>query len=175
MTRKPLLFMDVDGPLSPFRAPWFPERAGEHGYQVHRFTVRDGEVYQVALDPRHGRVLGELAGAYELVWATTWGEEANRFIAPLLGLPTDLRVVPLPPHAPVSLHRRYWKADHVVRWSAGRSFAWFDDEINRATRSWLARHPDVGAHLVLRVPADRGLTDADFDALAGFARRAATT
>ena len=166
---KPVLLMDIDGPLSPFRASWFPDRASEHGYQLHQLKVREGEEYQVALDPRHGAAFADIRAHYELVWATTWGEYANRLVAPLLGLPSDLRVVPLPPHAPVWWHRRYWKSDHVVDWCAGRAFAWIDDEINSATRSWLARHPGVGRHLALRVPADRGLIAADFAALQQFA------
>jgi len=166
---KPLLLMDVDGPLNPFRAKWFPSQSHDHGYELHSLTTQNGETFTVALRPEHGSELADLSGVYELAWATTWGEDANRLISPILGLPTDLAVVPMPGGAKVSSARRAWKSDLIVEWCAGRQFAWFDDEINRATRDWLAHQPGVGKHLALRVPAERGLEDPDFQLLRDFA------
>lgn len=40
---------------------------------------------QVWLNPQHGRNLLQLG--FELCWATTWMDYANRWIAPVLGLP----------------------------------------------------------------------------------------
>jgi len=54
--------------------------------------------------------------------------------------------------------------------SRQRPFAWFDDEINRPTRLWLASQDAVGRHLAHRVPAEVGLTDPDFDVLWDFAK-----
>jgi len=165
---KPLLLMDVDGPLNPFRARWFPDQARDHGYDLHSLTTQGNETFTVALHSGHGSELTDLARGYELVWATTWGEDANRLVSPILGLPTDLAVVPMPGRAKVSSARRAWKSDLIVEWCAGRQFAWFDDEINRATRDWIAHQPGVGKHLALRVPAERGLLGADFDLLRDF-------
>jgi hypothetical protein len=41
----------------------------------------------VLLSVHHADWLRELAGTYELVWATTWEHHANTHIAPLLELP----------------------------------------------------------------------------------------
>lgn len=163
---KPLLLMDVDGPLNPFEAPWFDDATPPYTYSFHDLTVR-GESYKVALNAYHGRELRALQTVYDLVWATTWREDANRLISPILGLPNDLPVMPLfqPWGWP---HRRSWKLEQIVNWVDGRSFAWFDDGINRRTREWL-KSADVAPHLLLRVPANRGLLGADFDEIWQFA------
>ena len=163
-----MLLMDVDGPMNPFRAPWFAQLTAADGYQFHELTPAGDQTYTVALNPEHGRQLRELSSLYELAWATTWGAEANRLISPILGLPTDLRVVDLPPRSDRMI-RRSWKTERIVEWVGERPFAWFDDEINRSTRRWLA---DVVAtpHLAHRVPAELGLRATDFDMLSAFAR-----
>ena len=106
---KPLLLMDVDGPMNPFRAPWFAQRTPADGYEFHELTPEGDQTYSVALNPRHGVRLLELASIYDLVWASTWGADANRLIAPILGLPTDLPVISLPEPS-VLMSLRSWKA-----------------------------------------------------------------
>ena len=165
---KPLLLLDVDGPMNPFRASWFARLDPADGYTFHELTPAGDQTYSVALNPEHGRKLLGLASMYDLAWATTWGAEANRLISPILGLPSDLPVVDLPQPS-VLMSRRSWKAERIVEWVDGRPFAWIDDEINRPTRLWLARALD-GPHLAHRVPAEVGLTHADFDVLSTFAQ-----
>lgn len=163
---KPVLLMEVDGSLNPFEATWFDDAAPPFSYRFYELSLRDG-VRKVALSAYHGRELRALSRVYELVWATTWRNDANRLISPILGLPTDVPVIPL--HRPWGWqHRRSWKLEQIVSWVRGRSFVWFDDEINRRTREWL-ENADVGPHLLLPVPANRGLVGADFDAIWQFA------
>lgn len=71
---RPLLFLDVDGPLLPFGDGPQHEPSGTAS---HSHLAR--------LDPRIGARLAALP--CELVWATTWEEAANTDIAPRLGLP----------------------------------------------------------------------------------------
>ncbi|MFI9212885.1 hypothetical protein ACIGW7_32755 [Streptomyces sp. NPDC053253] len=157
-TAAPLLFLDVDGPLIPFGG------TGEGAYPTYPPAPPPSVSPLLArLDPAHGARLAALP--YELVWATTWGEDANASVAPRLGLP-DLPVVPWPdgPEEP-GVH---WKVPALVEWAAGRAFAWVDDEIGGADRVWVAaRHP--GRALLHRVDPRRGLGDADYEALAGWA------
>jgi hypothetical protein len=102
------------------------------------------------------------------VWATTWQEDANTELAPLLGLP-HLPVVtwPKPTRAQDSEDRWLglcWKTRTLVEWAAGRPFAWVDDEITGADVGWVSEcHP--GPALLHWVEASRGLTDPDFAAL----------
>jgi hypothetical protein len=165
---KPALLMDVDGPLNPFEAPWFQHARAPRGYAFYELTPRDGRTYRLALNRSHGEQLRQLQDRFELVWATTWLHDANRLISPILGLPNDLAVIPQGRSA-AQRGRTSWKVEQIADWAGPRPFAWFDDEINRATRQWLAGAGWLGSHLALRVPADRGLVDEDFDLLADFA------
>lgn len=83
--QRPLLYLDVDGPLLPFGAAEYPN----HGTDPEACDV-DANPLLARLDPGHGPRLLRLP--CDLVWATAWMQEANTYIAPRLGLP-DLPVV----------------------------------------------------------------------------------
>ncbi|CAL9486010.1 hypothetical protein [Streptomyces sp. enrichment culture] len=151
---RPLLFLDVDGPLIPFGAgaPALGDAPAGPG----------GNPLLGRLDPAVGpRLLGL---GCELVWATTWGQEANETVAPRIGLPR-LPVLELPDGPAYGVPRGlHVKTPHVVAWAAGRPFVWVDDEIGELDRLWVeGRHG--GRVLLHRVAAQRGLTSADFTAL----------
>ncbi|GGX80655.1 HAD domain-containing protein [Streptomyces fructofermentans] len=177
MNRLPLLYLDVDGPLNPFAAK--PTRRPE-GYTTHRMKP-EGWIAQhpftpphrvkplrVWLDPRHGTVLRELSDRYELVWATTWGSEANTYIGPVLGLPL-LPVVDWPTGREVLPDGTFWKTRHLVAHAEGRPFAWVDDELGESDRAFVAAH-HAGPALLHHVDARVGLRDIDFAVLDAFAR-----
>jgi hypothetical protein len=164
-TARPLLFLDVDGPLNPYAAK--PERRPD-GYttlRVPRFWEPAGTL-RVWLDPAHGPKL--LALDYELCWATTWQAQANQWIGPMLGLPE----LPYVAFGSVLLKERpdgvHWKTAVVAEYAAGRPFAWVDDELGEADQAYLADH-HRGPALLHHVNPRIGLRDQDFAALAGFA------
>ncbi|MEU0788799.1 HAD domain-containing protein [Amycolatopsis sp. NPDC005961] len=150
--RRPLLFLDVDGPLIPFGR-------GSGAYPV--FTNADlGNPLLSRVDPALGPRL--LALGCDLVWATTWLEDANECIAPLLGLP-PLPVLDFPDEdAGPGLH---WKTRRIVEHSAGGPFAWIDDETTHADRAWVADH-HPGPALLHTVDASAGLTAGDLTTIA---------
>lgn len=76
---------------------------------------------RVWLRPDHGPAPAALP--FDLVWATTWEEEANEFIAPLLGL-ASLPFVPWPSPRPEPGNGVFWKTPEIVAWANGRAFAW---------------------------------------------------
>ncbi len=159
---RPLLFLDVDGPLIPFGSGAPPAR-GPLTDAGHPLLGR--------LDLTVGARL--LALPCELVWATTWQHEANDTIAPRLGLPR-LPVVPWPEQddgtpAPRGLH---WKTRHLSAWAGPRPFVWLDDEIGATDRTWTeAAHPAPA--LLHRVDPTKGLTEADLEAVRAWLDRAA--
>jgi hypothetical protein len=87
-------------------------------------------------------------------------DDANDVLSPRLGLPR----LPLldwsdDDEPPLGVH---WKTPSLVRWAAGRPFAWLDDEIFDADRRWIADH-HTGPALAHRVDPRSGLTGADFE------------
>jgi hypothetical protein len=141
-----LLFLDVDGTLLPFAAR-------------SRVAKPSGNPLLDRLDPLDGVRLRALGCS--LVWATTWMATANEVLSPRLGLPA----LPLldwsddEEEPPTGVH---WKTPALVRWAAGRPFAWLDDEIFDADRQWIAAHHRAPA-LAHRVDPRAGLTAADYD------------
>lgn len=152
-----LLFLDVDGALLPFGAA-APYPAHEPAFPLpadadHPLLSR--------VDPALGARL--LSLGCDLVWATTWTDDANTCLAPWLGLPR-LPLVEWPESddgTPTGLH---WKTLPVVAWAAGRDFVWLDDEISEADRVWVAAH-HPGRALLYRLDHRVGVTEEDFGAL----------
>ncbi|EDY46350.1 HAD domain-containing protein [Streptomyces sp. SPB074] len=155
---RPLLFLDIDGPLLPF---------GDGARRAPFRTATD--TYLARLDPRVGPRLAALP--CELVWATTWEDAANTDMAPRLGLP------PLPVvHWPELSDAReredrwyglHWKTRTLAAWAGDRPFAWCDDEITEADQEWVSTHHPAPA-LLHRVTSSRGLATEDFAALASW-------
>jgi hypothetical protein len=152
-----VLFLDVDGPLIPFGASGNPAPAAP---RIR--PAAGGNPLLERLDPRHGAWLAALP--CDLVWATTWGADANTVIGPLLDLP-ELPVVDWPDDdeaGPV-----HWKTRGLVAWACGRPFVWVDDEISAADRDWVAGH-HPGPALLHAVDPRRGLTREDVTTIAGW-------
>jgi hypothetical protein len=122
----PLLLLDVDGVLNPFAAPACPP-----GYTEHEFFPGEDPVRLCAA---HGPWLRELATRFQIVWATAWGADANRLLAPLLQLP-DLPVIRFPP---VPFHPGD-KLPAVARFAGRRPLTWIDDALSAEAHAWAAR------------------------------------
>ncbi|MCC9308470.1 hypothetical protein LN042_15470 [Kitasatospora sp. RB6PN24] len=163
---RPLLLLDVDGPLNPYAAE--PERRPP-GYLTLRVPrIREpGATLRVWLNPDHGAAL--LALEFELCWATAWEAHANRWVSPAVDLPELPHIdfgTALLQERPDGVH---WKTERVVEYAAGRPFAWVDDELREADEAYVAAHHH-GPALLHHVNPRIGLRDGDFTALADFAR-----
>lgn len=171
---KPLLLLDVDGPLNPFAAE--PSRRPD-GYRTHRMLPagwvarhaaegKRAKPLRVWLNPGHG---AEILGLpFELVWATAWMHQANTMIGPHIGLP-ELPVIEWPRRFHQDPDGIHWKTRHVVAWADGRTFAWVDDEFDDRDRAWVDEH-HAGTALLHHVDPGIGLLRQDFTALTAWSR-----
>ena len=128
---RPLLFLDVDGPLIPFGASTQQYPDGYPAYQAGYELKTDSNPLLTRIDPEHGPRLAALR--CDLVWATTWMNDANECISPRIGLPQMPVVIWPEPSDTDDQDERdglHWKIRTLVAWAAGRSFAWVDDEIS---------------------------------------------
>ncbi len=170
---RPTLLVDVDGPLNPYAAKPYrrPEGYGTHRLMTPRWQATERrrlaewglpdkavKPLRVWLNATHGPSLAALP--FDLVWATTWEEEANDFLAPLLGLPS-LPFIAWPDPRPEPEGGVFWKTPEVVAWAQGRPFAWVDDQITDADRAWVLTH-HRGPALLHYVDPKIGLTADDF-------------
>ncbi|MGW5609376.1 hypothetical protein ACWEWI_25375 [Streptomyces sp. NPDC003753] len=178
---RPLLFLDVDGPLNPYAAKPGKRPAGYTTLRVpqdgrapeeHRALSLRRRPLQVWLNPEHGRDLLRLD--YELCWATTWMEDANRWIAPVLGLPE----LPFVDFGDILLQDRpdgvHWKTAPLVDYANGRPFAWVDDEQSGLDQAYVTTHHRARG-LLHHVNPRIGLREDDFQILADFARSLGTS
>jgi hypothetical protein len=170
-----LLFLDVDGTLLPFGAagpypryePAFPPPDAVTGRPLPDADAVAGHPLLTRVDPALGARLVALGCV--LVWATTWGDDANAVLAPWLGL-SRLPVVDWPDSDDEELAGLHWKTRPLVSWAAGRPFVRVDDEITDSDRTWVAAHHPERA-LLHRVDHRVGLTGGYFAVLAEWLTR----
>jgi len=112
---RPLLLVDVDGVLNPWRAVECPP-----GFREYSFFPG----VRVRLSEGHGELLRELASSFELVWATAWEHRANRLICPVIAIP-ELPVIEFPVPGTDFFFR---KLPAVIDSVGDRPCAWIDDE-----------------------------------------------
>lgn len=158
---RPVLLLDVDGPINAYDMGSADRaRTGTRVWTAMglQLAVRDGL----------GALLLALTDVVDLAWATTWGHEANTRIAPILGLPA-LPVIECSSRRPCAGDWRvYFKTPAVLAWTAGRAFAWLDDEITDHDAAWLASQ-GAGPHLLRRVDPGTGIVQGDLDAVRAWA------
>jgi len=147
-SRKPILFVDVDGVLSLFGfAPNVAELPGP-------FHWIDGVAH--CIPTAGGERLTRLAERYELVWATGWEEKANEYLPHILGL--GQRELPcLTFDGRAVFGTAHWKLEAIEAYAEGRPAAWVDDNLDEACREWAERREEPTL-LVETQPAE-GLTD----------------
>jgi hypothetical protein len=175
VSTRPLLLLDVDGPINPFAAPSHRRPAGYGTHHLLPDTWKEQfpgvpeqriKPLRVWLNPDLGAHL--LALPFELVWATTWEHDANEWIGPRIGLPDVLPVIEFGDQSIVRLDGTYVKTWPIVEFAQGRPFAWVDDQILDVDREYVAARHD-GPALLHYVDPAKGLTAADFATLTEWA------
>ena len=155
-SKRPVLFLDVDGVISLFG---FPATGPPPG----RFHWIDGVAH--CIGEACGERLGRLAERFALVWATGWEEKANEYLPFLLDLPKELPVLTFDGRAVFgSCH---WKLDAIEEYAGDRPAAWIDDNLDDECERWAsARRAPT---LLVRTESATGLSDADVERLLAWA------
>lgn len=195
-TAKPLMLLDVDGPLNPFGlidrrlevTPKAPRRRG--GVHLHQAPPAPGRFPRgrVAGAPerrarasaarpgpsRHARV-GDHLGRGGL------GQHAHRSAARAAGTARHHLAVGRASREARLAARGSWKTPHVLAWldahAPGTPWAWGDDELNRHDRALVREHYAQGGEqawtpLLLRVEPHEGLRRSHFATLSHWAATA---
>jgi HAD domain in Swiss Army Knife RNA repair proteins len=157
-TRKPILFVDVDGVISVFG---FSPDAGNLPGPFHWI---DGVAH--CIPPDVGRRLNCVSSRYELVWATGWEEKANEYLPHILKLPArDLPCLIFQGRAVFG--SAHWKLDAIDEYAGNRPAAWIDDNIDDACRLW-AMSRDAPT-LLVQTESAVGITDEHVEKLLAWA------
>jgi hypothetical protein len=149
---KPVILLDVDGPLN----PWSARHGSPEGYTEHFTRPRGwemGKPLKVRLRASDGFELLKLD--CELIWATAWEAEANEWIGPHIGLP-ELPVIAWVDKDHWNIERLHWKTKRIVQWMnryrPGIPFIWLDDEVTKRDRLWIADSCAEGSTILLINP-----------------------
>ena len=163
-TQKPVLLVDVDGVLNPFahRGDFAP---GWETYQIEALHLGNPKTFRVFLWAKHGSWLDELETDFELIWATTWEEQANTLIGPKIGLVRHW------PVAEIAWRMSgYNKTMGIEELIGDRPAAWIDDEPGSSGLYWRDERLKRGIPTLILTPDPAvGLTRAHKDKLHRFA------
>lgn len=122
---RPLLLLDVDGVLNPYGTPQPPPGYTEH----HMFPGEE----PVRVNPAHGSWITEAGTVLDIAWATSWNDEANQLLAPLLHIaPLPVVTMPPPPFDPSD------KIPLIAAYARERPAAWIDDLHTAQAHDWAA-------------------------------------
>ncbi|WP_412538662.1 HAD domain-containing protein [Longispora sp. K20-0274] len=162
-----VIAIDVDGVLCP-TARRDDAMLPEAGYQQIALTMPDTDgntrTGWVWINPEHGARLAALAdGGAELVWATSWGHKAAKYLAPVLGLP-DMAVLDI---GSDTSPRFGWspKIGPIRAYAADRPLAWLDDVFGGREADWAQERSTTTPTLLIATTAHQGLTTEHLEAV----------
>jgi len=157
-TRKPVLFVDVDGVISLFG---FPSEGDFPG----AFHSVDGILHCIGTECGHR--LRRLEESFELVWATGWEEKANEYLPLILELPFK-ELPSLTFDGRAVFGSAHWKLEAIDEYAGDRPAAWIDDNLDERCRAWAQGRP--APTLLVRTEPATGMSDEHVEQLLRWAR-----
>ncbi|WP_324652678.1 HAD domain-containing protein [Georgenia sp. H159] len=120
---RPLLMLDVDGVLNPYGASHPPSSYADH----HMFPGEE----PVRVNPEHGVWITKASSVLDVAWASSWNDDANTLLVPLLQMAPLLVVrMPPPPFEPKE------KVPAIAAYAQQRPVAWIDDLHTPEAHRW---------------------------------------
>lgn len=144
---------------------------------MFEITTKDGRGPFLIRVPKGTRErLERLAQAFEMVWATTWMDQAATLLCPRLGIGAGWPYIDLEREVELTWAGAWetetWKLPGIDRWAAQttRPVAWVDDDLGPDAREWAERRSESVAPTIV-VPTDPavGLTDGEVEELLSWA------
>lgn len=162
----PYLLIDIDGVLNPFPGPG---GSVPPGFRPHRLDPNGNPDVPVWLNPAHGSwiIATRSMGIVRPRWTTSWNSEANRLIAPRLGLEpmpyVDLGTPDISTPHPTGY---LWKRDPVSAWAGEAPLVWVDDDFAPPDHEWAKQRALSGIPTLLVQPDPyKGLQRSHIDAV----------
>ena len=155
------LFLDIDGVLNALHeSAWDDSVKTDVQVPVEKWGLASSvyETFEMNISPTIGERL--LATGVDIVWLTTWCDDANTLISPLCGLPSDL------PVAGILDWHRDWKHEAIMDFydSCDEPFVWVDDEAIPEEHTL-----DPERVLCIRTDSATGITAAHINEITEFA------
>ena len=168
LSRKPLLYLDVDGVISLFG---FNQPYGLTSGDAPFSACPPGRLHSINgvmhyISGACGTYLRQLGGRFELVWATGWEETANDYLPHLLELPGHLPYLTF--DGRIAAGAAHWKIDAIAAHAGdSRPLAWIDDNVDETCHDWATER--VGPTLIIETVRHEGMTDEHVETLIAWA------
>ena len=146
-TKRPILFVDVDGVISLFGYD-------PGGAPPGRLITVDGILHCIGFDA--GRRLAVLTEHYELVWCTGWEDRANEHLIFLLKMQSEL---PTLTFEAARFGTAHWKLEAIDAYAGDRPLAWIDDSLDKACARWAAERRKRAPTLLVATDSAWGIED----------------